>query len=683
MTHRDNLNKTILAIASKKASTDSSQSRHLAKMGTRYSGRGSSHYQYTFPNEQNQLTVPGFVVVDAGTNLISQYLAKLIKHKMEIEIGKNPDKVDRSSDINNSSRQIVANTDIENMKLDPTGIVGLPSTDPRYDLFFTMEVLKQRQKNIIDAAKKSKELETTNESTKVNYMNNIIKNKIKNQCYKVLSEYLMPQAQGSGGAISGKLKKEGGTSSSNGKGSNSTKTIKKAPDAPVGPTAPVAPATTAPATTAPATTAPLEFERQVATTAPAARKVVFAKDITPIVSKSDGVRIQPWVHELAKDGPSIDQNYHYDGNWIPTIDPRLYVTYPDGTYPYGNVFIGPDGNINTNQTIVGRAEASQSQDQQVQQSDPGREAEAESQSDELEAPPLAGAGPGEQRILYKQKTNLPDWADTLINTNASGWVNTAGGVLSSPALQKSLGPRWGGVAKVLSYAIPTATIGGRVIDTAVLDANDPANIITTTSNNVIPALGDLASRRIVGRAVASATHGMQSAKAFARERQPASLASQPALPDYAKVVAHGTKAAVGDFKSRDPLIQAAYDYYKSQSTSAKSVEAVTAAVTAIEAIRRVAYKADRGEIKGPVGAQSHADREKLMVGINPNDLGSMAGTVDVMSRNSWQNWFNTLMYGKGYKRHILTPPEVPIYTDKDTGFLEPADSNEKKSAGYP
>ena len=151
MTNQDNLNQAILGIASKKASTDSSQSRHLAKMGTRYSGRGSAHYQYTFPNEQNQLTVPGYVEVNPAANLISQYLAKLIKRKKKTKLGKDSNKENRSSDIYNSSRQIVANTDIENMKLDPTGIVGLPSTDPRYDLPFTREVLKQRQKNIIDA----------------------------------------------------------------------------------------------------------------------------------------------------------------------------------------------------------------------------------------------------------------------------------------------------------------------------------------------------------------------------------------------------------------------------------------------------------------------------------------------------------------------------------------------------
>ena len=176
MTHQDNLNQAILGIASKKASTDSSQSHHLAKMGTRYSGRGSSHYQYTFPNEQNQLTVPGYVAVDPGTNLISQYLAKLIKPKKKIELAKESDKADDFSDIYNKSRQIVANTDLENYKLDPTG----ESKDS--------DILKKKQKNIIDAAERSKKIEITNESTTENHMNNIIKNKIKNQCYKILFE---------------------------------------------------------------------------------------------------------------------------------------------------------------------------------------------------------------------------------------------------------------------------------------------------------------------------------------------------------------------------------------------------------------------------------------------------------------------------------------------------------------
>ena len=92
MTNQDNLNQAILGIASKKASTDSSQSRHLPKMGTRYSGRGSAHYQYTFPNEQNQLTVPGYVEVNPAANLISQYLAKLIKRKKKTKLGKDSNK---------------------------------------------------------------------------------------------------------------------------------------------------------------------------------------------------------------------------------------------------------------------------------------------------------------------------------------------------------------------------------------------------------------------------------------------------------------------------------------------------------------------------------------------------------------------------------------------------------------
>ena len=164
MTNQDNLNQAILAIASNKASTDSSQSRHLAKMGTRYSGRGSAHYQYTFPNEQNQLTVPGYVEVNPAANLISQYLAKLIKPKKKTQLDKTSDKADRSSDIYNSSRQIVADVDISNFKLDPTG----ESEDS--------DIIKIKQKNIINAAKKSKELETTNEGTTENHMNNIIKN---------------------------------------------------------------------------------------------------------------------------------------------------------------------------------------------------------------------------------------------------------------------------------------------------------------------------------------------------------------------------------------------------------------------------------------------------------------------------------------------------------------------------
>lgn len=176
MTNQDNLNQAILRIASKKASTDTSQSRHLAKMGTRYSGRGSAHYQYTFPNEQNQLTVPGYVEVNPAANLISQYLAKLIKPKKKIELAKESDKADDFSDIYNKSRQIVANTDLENYKLDPTG----ESED--------LDILKKKQKNIIDAAERSKKIEITNESTTENHMNNIIKNKIKNQCYKILFE---------------------------------------------------------------------------------------------------------------------------------------------------------------------------------------------------------------------------------------------------------------------------------------------------------------------------------------------------------------------------------------------------------------------------------------------------------------------------------------------------------------
>ena len=184
MTNRDNLNQAILSIASKKASTDSSQSRHLEKMGTRYSGRGSSHYQYTFPNEQNRLTVPGFVKVDPATNLISQYLAKLIKPKKKTQVGKDPDKADSSSDTYNSSRQIVANLDIENYKLSLALAAGALNQ---------AEFDRARKFNRIDAANKSKELEvpsieTANESTTESHMNNILKNKIKNQSYKVLFE---------------------------------------------------------------------------------------------------------------------------------------------------------------------------------------------------------------------------------------------------------------------------------------------------------------------------------------------------------------------------------------------------------------------------------------------------------------------------------------------------------------
>ena len=184
MTHKDNLNQAILSIASKKASTDSSQSRHLEKMGTRYSGRASSHYQYTFPNEQNHLTVPGFVKVDPATNLISQYLEKLIKPKKKTEVGKDPDKADSSSDTYNKSRQIVSNLDIENYKL-RLALAGGALNQAEFN--------RARKFNRIDAAKKSKELEvpsieTANESTTESHMNNILKNKIKNQCYKVLSE---------------------------------------------------------------------------------------------------------------------------------------------------------------------------------------------------------------------------------------------------------------------------------------------------------------------------------------------------------------------------------------------------------------------------------------------------------------------------------------------------------------
>lgn len=184
MTHQDNLNQAILGIASKKASTDSSQSRHLAKMGTRYSGRGSAHYQYTFPNEQNQLTVPGYVEVNPAANLISQYLAKLIKPKKKIELDKDLDKADSSSDTYNKSRQIVSNLDIENYKL-LLALSGGALNQAEFD--------HARKFNRIDAAKKSKELEvpsieTANESTTESHMNNILKNKIKNQCYKVLSE---------------------------------------------------------------------------------------------------------------------------------------------------------------------------------------------------------------------------------------------------------------------------------------------------------------------------------------------------------------------------------------------------------------------------------------------------------------------------------------------------------------
>ena len=195
MTHQDNLNQAILGIASKKASTDSSQSHHLAKMGTRYSGRGSSHYQYTFPNEQNQLTVPGYVAVNPAANLISQYLAKLIKPKKKTEINKETDEVDPSINIYNKSRQIVADLGIENRKLDRA--IGNPLTPDEAEF--------AKQINIIDAAKKSKEMEVSsiekaNESTTESHMNNILKNKIKNQCYKVLSEYfVLLKEQGGGG----------------------------------------------------------------------------------------------------------------------------------------------------------------------------------------------------------------------------------------------------------------------------------------------------------------------------------------------------------------------------------------------------------------------------------------------------------------------------------------------------
>ena len=196
MTHQDNLNQAILGIASKKASTDSSQSHHLAKMGTRYSGRGSSHYQYTFPNEQNQLTVPGYVAVNPAANLISQYLAKLIKPKKKTEINKETDEVDPSINIYNKSRQIVANLDIENYKLDLALVAGALNQ---------AEFDRAIKFNIIDAAKKSKEMEVSsiekaNESTTESHMNNILKNKIKNQCYKVLSEYFVLEGpQGGGG----------------------------------------------------------------------------------------------------------------------------------------------------------------------------------------------------------------------------------------------------------------------------------------------------------------------------------------------------------------------------------------------------------------------------------------------------------------------------------------------------
>jgi hypothetical protein len=216
MTNQDNLNQAILSIASKKASTDSSQSRHLEKMGTRYSGRGSAHYQYTFPNEQNQLTVPGFVAVDPGTNLISKYLTKLIKPKKKTEINKETDEVDPSINIYNKSRQIVADVEIENYKLDP---IGLKPGDPGYDPNFANSVLSLRQKKIIDAAQRSKELETTNESTTENHMNNIIKNKIKNQCYKVLSEMLRPQDANAGGKIPNVKRKEDEKDDNSGQGS--------------------------------------------------------------------------------------------------------------------------------------------------------------------------------------------------------------------------------------------------------------------------------------------------------------------------------------------------------------------------------------------------------------------------------------------------------------------------------
>jgi hypothetical protein len=212
MTHQDNLNQAILGIASKKASMDTSQSRHLEKMGARYSGRGSAHYQYTFPNEQNQLTVPGYVKVDPGTNLISQYLAKLIKPKKKTQLDKPSDKENRSSDIYNSSRQIVANTNLENYKLDPTG----RSSDPI--------ILDKKRKIAIRAAEQSKEIEipgieTANESTTENHMNNILKNKIKNQCYKILSEMLRPQDANAGGKIPGIKRKQDEEGDNSGQGS--------------------------------------------------------------------------------------------------------------------------------------------------------------------------------------------------------------------------------------------------------------------------------------------------------------------------------------------------------------------------------------------------------------------------------------------------------------------------------
>lgn len=209
MTNQDNLNQAILRIASKKASTDTSQSHHLAKIGTRYSGRGSAHYQYTFPNEQNQLTVPGYVEVNPAANLISQYLAKLIKPKKKTELAKESDKMDRSFDIYNSSRQIIANKNLENYKLDPTG----HSSDPL--------ILDKKRKIAIRAAEQSKEVEITNESTTENHMNNILKNKIKNQCYKILSEMLRPQDANAGGKIPDVKRKQDEEDDNSGQGSGS------------------------------------------------------------------------------------------------------------------------------------------------------------------------------------------------------------------------------------------------------------------------------------------------------------------------------------------------------------------------------------------------------------------------------------------------------------------------------
>ena len=506
MTHQDNLNQAILGIASKKASTDSSQSRHLEKMGTRYSGRGSSHYQYTFPNEQNQLTVPGYVAVNPAANLISQYLAKLIKPKKKTKLRNDPDKADQSFNIYNKSRQIVADLDIENYKLDP---IGLKPGDLGYDRNFADSVLLLRQINATDAAKKSKELEVpsiekANESTTERHMNNIIKNKIKNQCYKVLSEYFGPPSGapttgpgGKGGPGKGGPGKGGPGKGGPGKGEPGAGGPGKGEPGAGGP------GKGEPGAGGPGKGEPGAGGKPDKTVTPAPKLVTPV--VTPDKAKEVPVEVAPVKAKEVPPTPvlSVPPTPKNTPEVVTPQEPKKSDIEPSSEVDTSN----PDAMGQISYEDYVKHMTALGIDPQQGMDNSSNDGNARQASSPVGGGSPAGSG-SETSNMFKPITFLSPSLDQLANGPESQYANAFAGWMNSPLTQKVLRKLPGGrfiapAIKWSSFFTPVVTTGARSYDAIRLSGRDKDyNFLGGVADLVPPLIADVGSRG-VGRVVGS------------------------------------------------------------------------------------------------------------------------------------------------------------------------------------